>query len=119
MSEYTEQVTFAAYLAILMRQGKIVLYTAIPNSTWTPSWSVKVKNKKMGLNPGFPDILVILLYRAITIEMKIKPNKPSPEQIKWAEALTQANIVSYVAYGYEEAKTIIDNEIALNKIYYK
>ena len=111
MSEYTEQVTFAAYLAILMRQGKIVLYTSIPNSTWTPSWSVKVKNKKMGLNPGFPDILIVLEDRVICIEMKVGKNKVSPDQQRWVTALNQAGIDTYTAYGYEEAKKIIDSYV--------
>jgi hypothetical protein len=108
LNEYQEQCLFVEYLNILKTQGKIVMFTAIPNSTWTPSWSVKVKNKKTGLNPGFPDLIILTKTKAICIEMKVKPNKVNSEQIKWLTCLTDVGIDTYIAYGFKEAKKFID-----------
>jgi len=112
LSEYQEQCLFVKYLDILKSQGKIVMFTAIPNSTWTPSWGQKMKNKKAGLNPGFPDLFIVTDKKAIAIEMKVKPNKASEAQKDWLIALNWVNIPTYIAYGYEDAKQIIDGEIA-------
>ncbi|MGH2613093.1 MAG: VRR-NUC domain-containing protein [Rhabdochlamydiaceae bacterium] len=111
LSEYQEQCLVAEYLDILKTQGKIVMYTSIPNSTWTPSFGQKIKNKKAGLNPGFPDLIILTGTKAFVIEMKVKPNKQTEEQLHWQVALGLAGIKSYVAYGYEKAKEIINQEI--------
>ena len=111
LSEYQHQCMFVEYLEILKAQGKIVMFTAIPNSTWTPSWGQKIKNKKAGLNPGFPDLIILTKKKAICIEMKVHPNKPSREQIEWSHALVAAGLIYYTAYGYEAAKEAIDYEI--------
>lgn len=108
LSEYAEQSLFVEYLDILKAQGKIVMFTAIPNNTWTPSWGQKVKNKKAGLNPGFPDLIILTKTKAICIEMKIEGNYPTKEQIEWGAALIATGIDTFVAYGYEQAKEIID-----------
>ncbi len=110
-SEYQEQVLFVKYLDILKNQGKIVIFTAIPNSTWTPSWGQKIKNKKAGLNPGFPDLIILTKKKAICIEMKVMPNKTTEEQRQWGTALEHVGIPCYVAYGYEQAKKYINNEL--------
>lgn len=111
LSEFQEQVLFVEYLDILKNQGKIVMFTAIPNSTWTPSWGQKVKNKKAGLNPGFPDLIILTKKKAICIEMKVHPNKLSKEQASWIANLMNAGIYCYVAYGFSEAKEFIDSEL--------
>lgn len=111
ISEYAEQVLFVEYLDILKNQNKIILFTAIPNNTWTPSWGQKIKNKRSGLNPGFPDLFIITNKRAICIEMKVLPNKTTPQQRSWGEALEHVGIHCYVAYGYESAKQYIDLEL--------
>ncbi len=109
LSEFQEQVLFVEYLDILKNQGKIVMFTAIPNNTWTPSWDQKVKNKKAGLNRGFPDLIILTKKKAICIEMKVKPNKLSKEQGDWLAALVNVGISCEVAYSYEAAKRIIDS----------
>ncbi len=108
LSEYQEQCLVVEYLEILKNQGKVVMYTAIPNSTWTPSWGQKIKNKKAGLNPGFPDLIILTKKRAICIEMKVEPNRLTPQQKEWCNALKNAGIDCWVAYSFIEAKKIID-----------
>lgn len=111
LSEYQEQCLFVEYLDILKSQGKIVMFTAIPNNTWTPSWGQKVKNKKAGLNPGFPDLIILMKQKAICIEMKVGKNKLTSGQGDWLAALTMVGIQTHVCYGYEAAKRVIDGEL--------
>lgn len=111
LSEYQEQCLVVEYLDVLKNQGKVVMFTAIPNNTWTPSWGQKIKNKKAGLNPGFPDLIILTKTKAFCIEMKVKPNSPTLEQKDWAIALSNAGINCHLVYNYEEAKGIIDRYI--------
>ncbi len=116
ISEFSDQCLFVEYLEILKSQGKVVMYTAIPNSTWTPSWGQKIKNKKAGLNPGFPDLFIIIKdrfndFKAICIEMKIKGGRLSKEQEAWHIGLVKAGVITWTAWGYDHAKEIIDNEL--------
>ena len=111
LSEFQHQVLFVEYLDILKSQGKIVMFTAIPNNTWTPSWSQKIKNKKAGLNPGFPDLIILTKKKAISIEMKVGKNNPTKQQEEWHKALEKAGINTWVAWSYEGAKTVIDRYI--------
>ncbi len=111
ISEYSEQCLVAEYLDILKSQGKIVLYTAVPNSTWTPSWSQKIKNKKSGLNPGFPDLIILTTKKAICIEMKVGKNNPTKEQEAWHKALNNVGIDTWTAWSFDGAKTVIDRFI--------
>lgn len=53
--EETEQIDFVQWL-----EDNGLKFTAIPNSTWTPSWNQKNKNRLMGLRPGLPDLVVYI-----------------------------------------------------------
>lgn len=110
LSEYAEQCLVAAYLDMLIMRGKVVKYTAVPNGTWTPSMAQKMKNRKMGLNPGFPDLFVIFPKAIVCIEMKREDGGvTSSEQWGWIEALGTHGIAARVAFGYKGAKEIIDS----------
>jgi len=111
LSEYQTQCLVVEYLDILKNQGKIVMYTSIPNSTWTPSWGQKVKNKKAGLNPGFPDLIILTKKKAICIEMKVGKNNLTKEQDAWHVALNRVGIETWTCWGYEAAKETIDSEL--------
>lgn len=41
--------------------------------------------------PGFPDLVMVRRPRMICAELKVKPNKPSPEQLAWLEELAACN----------------------------
>lgn len=112
LTEYQEQCLVAEYLNRLIPSGKVVKYTAIPNGTWTPSFAQKTKNKKMGLNPGIPDLFIIGRTKIICIEMKrTQGSTTSKEQWEWIETLNKYNIPSFVCFGYEGAKEVIDREL--------
>ena len=55
-----------------------------------------------GLPKGFPDLLIIKQNETIYVETKIKPNKPSIEQINFIRALRQRNIRADIVYSMEE-----------------
>jgi len=105
-SEAYEQILVIEFL-----EKEKLKYSAIPMSTYTPSWMQKMKNKVLGTRPGVPDLLVIVRDELVFIEMKrVKGGVVSPEQKEWVEALNKINNVSaHVCRGYEEAKDLICN----------
>jgi hypothetical protein len=117
-TEYQEQCALVEYLEILKAQGKIVLFTALPNNVWTRSWNQKMKQTKEGLRKGFPDLCIILKdrfgdNRMVFIEMKRKKGgQVSPEQKEWNEVLNKIiDTNAYICKGFEEAKKVIDKFI--------
>lgn len=106
-SEDEEQQTFIMYLD--MRPE--LKYTAIPNNTYSPHMSVKVKNKKMGLRPGLPDLLVLYPGKWVCfVEMKkIKNSKTYDHQQEWIDAInTVPGIEAQICYGATEAIRFIE-----------
>lgn len=99
-SEEVEQANFVQWLEI-----KGYRFTAIPNSTYTKSWSQKAKNHRAGLRAGFPDIVVVAEGQFIAIEMKRTQggNNGTPAQREWIAALQQAGISAKICLGCEEA----------------
>lgn len=106
-SEYNECVTLVDYLSRLREQGKVKMFTHVPNETYTTSWAAKTKNKMMGVARGFPDYVIVTRKGVIYLEMKTKKGKLSEDQKNWLEILP----ASYVAYGYDHAKEIIDEAV--------
>lgn len=103
-TEYQECLAFVDYLETLKSQGKILLYSHIPNETYTTSWSAKGKNRAMGVHKGFPDYIIITNADIVCVEMKRrKEGKVSVEQEEWIEALNGVDVPSRVCYGAEEA----------------
>ena len=115
--EDDEQIAFVEWLE---RQSG-VKYTAIPNSTYTKSWSVKRRNHRLGLRAGLCDMFVIIspeasqdgLGYAIFIEMKrLKGSTTSAEQKAWIQAINAVGslqVQAYVAKGAGEAIKIISH----------
>lgn len=107
--ESAEQKTLVAWLEL-----QDLLFTAIPNSTYTTSWAVKRRNYEQGLRKGLPDLLIVIppnravdgLGRVIFCEMKrVKGGVISPEQRNWIAALNSVGgtVDAFVARGADEA----------------
>lgn len=115
--EDDEQATFVEWLDL--QAG--VKYTAIPNSTYTKSWSVKRRNHRLGLRAGLCDMFIIIspkasqdgLGYAIFIEMKRKAGSVvSKEQKSWIQAINAVGslqVQAYIAKGADEAIKIISH----------
>jgi len=103
-TEYEEQCALVQWLEL-----KKLKFTAIPNSTYTSSWNQKMRNKRMGLNPGLPDMLIITKRGLLFVEMKrLKGGKVSDYQKSWIDSLNECNgITAQVCVGFDEAKKFI------------
>lgn len=103
--EASECYTLVEYLNL-----KKIKFTHIPQETFTKSWGVKMKNKRMGVKKGVPDYIICLPKILLFIEMKrVKGSSVSEEQLEWQKELSKYdNVKSFIAYGFDEAKKIID-----------
>lgn len=109
-SEYEEQAGVVDWLEL-----QDLRFTAIPNSTWSPSHAAHRRNRVSGLRRGFPDMIVLIpphrsrdgAGHLLVIEMKKgKGGVLSPEQREWIASLNglgSDNIESVVAHGASEA----------------
>jgi hypothetical protein len=86
----------------------------VPNSTWTKSVMVRIKNTLLGVRAGIPDLWVpIAGVGLLVIEMKRpketgKTNYPTPAQKAWIEKLNACpGVQAAVCYGAEEAVKLI------------
>lgn len=97
------------YLDILVKQKKVMMYTHLAQETFTKNWGTKMKNKKLGVHPGFPDYCILFQHKAIFIEMKrIRGGVLSKEQMNWQQGLYKVGIQSVVCNGFDEAKKFIE-----------
>ena len=59
-----------------------------------------------GLPKGFSDLFAVKDGRVYFIECKVKPNKPTPEQLNFIERMIQQGCAAGIAYSVEEAVKI-------------
>lgn len=88
-----------------------VLFSHIPNGG-KRNVREAVKFKRMGVRRGLPDFLIFETndpyLRGVAIELKVKPNKPSSEQLEVIEELKRLKWAAHICYSFNEAKIIID-----------
>jgi hypothetical protein len=87
--------------------------------TFTTSFKVKKRNKRIGVKSGFPDYVIIipywwvgkrhnvLLFAEIKRQRKAYPTL-SPTQKEWLHNLRSCNELAEVFYGFEELKAYIE-----------
>ena len=114
--ESEEQSHFVNWL-----ESNSLRYTAIPNSTYTTSWSQKRRNHATGLRPGFPDLIVLIPKSRshdgegyfLCLEMKRRQGGAiSADQKKWIDAINAlgcANVQSFVVRGSTAAKKVVSH----------
>lgn len=112
--DVTIQVT--DYLEVLKMQGKVVLFSHVPQETFTKSWATKNKNKAMGVRAGVPDMIIVYPDRVLFLELKrLKGGVVSVAQNEWIDALqqvgrkTDSRVYAGIAYGFDDAKNEIDS----------
>lgn len=107
--EATDQANLVQYLELQQMRGKDIMFSAIPNSTYSKSWSVKRRNKQQGVRAGLPDLFLIINQKPLFIEMKReKGGSLSLEQKVWINKIQNAGIDTFVCRGFEEAKNTVD-----------
>ena len=58
---------------------------------------------------GFPDLLILTdKGQALFVETKVKPNKPTPDQVKFIDELRSRGFKASVIYSLEEFETWVD-----------
>jgi hypothetical protein len=106
-----------SYLEILKQAGKVVVYTHVPQETFTKNWGIKMKNKAMGVRAGVPDMIIVFKYGILFLELKrLKGSVTSEAQKEWIEALNATSgpgglVLATVVKGFVEAKSIIDKRV--------
>lgn len=111
MSEHSEQVALFEWAAWQVNLGHEPLrwMFAIPNGEHRHE-AVGARLKAEGVKPGVPDICLpwpAKGYHGLFVEMKIKPNVPSPEQYQYLAWLDAAGYLAVVAYGFDQAKVFL------------
>lgn len=119
-TEHDECVALASYLQLLVNQGKIREYGHLVNELklnrrkgQRPNFAYLNSRKAEGWRPGVPDYLIVTENDILFIEMKrSKGGVLSEHQERWIEAIREAGGKVFVCEGFEEAKEVIEREIA-------
>lgn len=111
------QIAVADYLRL---QYPYVLFCHIPNGG-SRNAIEGAKLKRMGVKGGMPDIMIFKadikrvnikdakFNFGLFLELKIKPNKPTKNQIEIMANLRDEGWAGDVCYDFESAKKLIDN----------
>jgi hypothetical protein len=109
--ERTEQAMLVKRLRLDPRTRDL-LWTATAGGMYTAKRTAALMVGQ-GLSKGVPDLLFFEPTRTmggsagLAIEMKRRPNKPSPEQLEWLSGLEARGWEARVCYSAEEAWTVI------------
>lgn len=90
---------------------KHIKFSALPLDTYTEHWAVRNKNKRIGVRPGVPDLMIVLpSKKLIFCEMKrSKGGRVSQFQKEWLKSLNDCKgVKAFVAEGFGGAKKIIE-----------
>jgi hypothetical protein len=75
-----------------------------------------VELKAQGVKSGVPDLALFYarglnypMYHGLFIEMKVKPNKVSAEQVAWLDNLAKEGYYCAVCYNWKEARDTLVN----------
>ena len=107
MSEYEIQCSIVNYLEKLRAEGVDLMFTAIPNSTYTKSWSQKMKNKKSGVRSGLCDLFIIYNNETFFVELKTEKGTLQPSQKVWIKKLDKTLTKAYICTSLEEFKVLL------------
>ena len=111
-TEEQECIALTQYLELLNLQGKVVVFTHTAQETFTRSWGIKAKNKRMGVRKGCPDYIVVTTKDVLFIEMKrIKLSRTSDEQKQWLAAINATGGKAVVCKGFSEAEKYLKENV--------
>lgn len=111
-TENEECYALVEYLDILREKGDVLLFSHIPQETFTKNWAVKAKNKRLGVRRGVPDYVIVHKNGVMFIEMKrVKLGKVRKEQREWIDAFNDTGVPAAVCMGFDQAKEFIERQI--------
>ena len=85
-------------------------YFSVPNGSFR-NLSTARKLKAEGTLAGVADTILMVPnaeYHGLAIEFKIKPRKPSPEQIEWLDNIAKHGYKTAICYTFDEFKQTIE-----------
>ena len=109
--EHKEQVRFFQMVKLKfpnLYESKLIF--AVPNAA-KRSKSLAAMMKAEGMQSGISDIICLLpsiCYHGLCIEMKIKPNKPTPEQRKFLESAGEQGYKTAICYSADDAFEVLE-----------
>jgi len=109
--ETAEQIAVADYL-----RYKHYLFIHVPNEG-KRSITVARILKRMGLKPGFPDLIIFEpngTFHALVIEMKTLKGRTSEDQEEWIRNLNAKGYYACVCKGADAAIKVIDEYLKGN-----
>ena len=68
--------------------------------------------KQKGVKSGVPDILIFepcKNFNGLAIELKIAPNKPTDNQIKWLKDLSAKGWLTKVCYNFNDFEELVNS----------
>jgi hypothetical protein len=111
-SEYSEQVALMDAVRQMSNTiPELRLLFHIPNGGWRHKLTA-VRLKRAGVKPGVPDLFLPVPRNGCSglfIELKAEKGMATPNQCAWLRALQDQGYSAEVAYGAEEALSIILN----------
>ena len=109
--EYDECKLFATWLGL-----KGLMFSHIPNNTYTPSFGAKQRNKALGLQSGLPDYLILTPKGIIFVEMKRQTGGTIQLNQKiWIEAINNTpQAQAQVCFGFQDAKLFVEKILRAN-----
>lgn len=116
-SEGSQQKALMVWAALnISKYPQLKYLFHIPNGG-TRNLREAVELKAQGVKAGVPDLFLPYAniteqnpssgYFGLFIELKVKPNKPSQEQLEWMAALESYGYFTKVCYSWEEARDIL------------
>ncbi|MDT8347873.1 MAG: VRR-NUC domain-containing protein [Flavobacteriaceae bacterium] len=111
--KYKEDALQMAVANLLDHYG--LLWFHCPNERRT-SPQAGARLKKKGVKKGVPDVLILERkgeYIGLAIELKIKPNKPTKEQLFWLEQLSNRGWMCDVCYDIDEVQKTINKYLKI------
>lgn len=120
MSEHDEQTSVFAWKNML--QNKYVelgMLFAVPNAGKRSIGAARYYLAE-GLQPGVPDIFLPVPKNGkcgLVIEMKVKPNKVTPEQKWWLASLESFGWKTSVCYSADEAIKVVCDYLGIEDAY--
>lgn len=106
-SEHQIQCAVARYLDLALSGLNDCTWWAVPNGGFRDIRTA-AKLKAEGVKPGVSDIMVLWGGRLICIELKNAKGRQAPEQKEWADTITCAGGVYYLARSVEEVEGFLD-----------
>jgi hypothetical protein len=114
--EHQEQSLLFQWAALAThRLPQLALLFAVPNWIGVRTRRQGGRLKAEGRKPGVPDVWLPVprgQYIGLVGEMKIKPNRLTPEQERWLLALNDLGWKTHVWWSWEEAKTALEEYLA-------